>query len=173
MSVVSQGSPSTLALYAGETLTVTADAISSGAVVYVGQPGSEPGSPVPVAAGTTVLIGPYVGTRHYRIAANAGSLSYTTAKVDYPTAAEALAADTASRKAAVIAGGAAGDHTLAAIAVGDTLVSVIRYVGAGVAVTDVTDITSEFTVAAGKINNAAGTNTTGDKLLVLYNDLTP
>lgn len=76
-------------------------------------------------------------------------------------------------KTAVIVGGAAGNRTLPGVAVGDRLVAVTRFVGAGVAVTDVADMTAEFTITAGNtINNAGGTNTTGDKLSILWVDLT-
>ena len=74
---------------------------------------------------------------------------------------------------AVIAGGAAGNLTVTGIATTDELISVTQFVGAGVAVTDVSDLTSEFTItAANTINNTGGTNTTGNKLLVLYRDKT-
>lgn len=74
-------------------------------------------------------------------------------------------------KTAVVAGGVAGNITVTGIATEDTLVSVIRFTGGGVDVTDVEDLTSEFTItAADTINNTGGTNTTGDKLLVIYVD---
>ena len=45
---------------------------------------------------------------------------------------------------------------------------------AGTAVTDVQDLTSQFTIsAANTINNAAGTASTGGKLLVRWTKLTP
>lgn len=78
---------------------------------------------------------------------------------------------------AVISGGVAGNHTVTGIRVesasalggGDDLVSVIRHIGAGTAVTDISDLTSEFTITADStINNTGGTNTTGSKLQVLY-----
>lgn len=70
---------------------------------------------------------------------------------------------------AVVAGGAAGNRTVTGITTIDVLTSVIRYIGAGVAVTDVTDLTSQFTITADNtINNTAGTNTTGDKLVVTW-----
>ena len=71
-------------------------------------------------------------------------------------------------KKALIAGGAAGDHTVSAIKADDERVQVLQFVGAGVAITDIVDLTSEFTLGAVKINNSAGTATTGDKLLVLW-----
>jgi hypothetical protein len=71
-------------------------------------------------------------------------------------------------KKALIAGGAAGDRTVTGIKSGDELVQVLQFVGAGVALTDIVDLTSEFTAATGKINNSGGTATTGDKLLVLW-----
>jgi hypothetical protein len=68
---------------------------------------------------------------------------------------------------ALIAGGAAGAHTVTGIATVDRLVSVLHYTPA----TDIVDLTSEFTIsAADTIDNTAGTDTTGDKLLVIYGD---
>lgn len=77
-------------------------------------------------------------------------------------------------RSAVIAGGAAGNHTVTGIAVGDTLVGVIRLDrDATAANINITAITSEFSVSAtNTINNTGGTNTTGDSLLVLYQDNT-
>jgi hypothetical protein len=76
-------------------------------------------------------------------------------------------------KHALVAGAAAGDVTVAAIKAGDELNLVLRLIGAGTAITDVSDLTSQFTVTAnGKINNTAGTASTGDKLLVLWTKLT-
>lgn len=78
-------------------------------------------------------------------------------------------------KRALIAGGAAGNLTVTGIKVGDELVSVLRFIGTGTAVTDVTDLTSEFTITAtNTINNTGGTTTSAatDKLLVIYNKLT-
>ncbi len=71
-------------------------------------------------------------------------------------------------KRALIAGGAAGDHTVEAIKSGDELVEVLHFVGAGVALTDIVDLTSEFSVATGLVTNALGTDTTDDKLLILW-----
>lgn len=63
---------------------------------------------------------------------------------------------------AVIAGGAAGNHTVTGISTTDILLAVLD-------LTTAADLTSEFTVtAADTINNAAGTDTTGDNLLVLW-----
>jgi len=65
-------------------------------------------------------------------------------------------------------GGAAGDHQVPSIRAGDTLVSV-RHVS-GDFVTNA-DLTSEFSIPAGTvetINNAAGTDTTGDFLIVTF-----
>lgn len=79
----------------------------------------------------------------------------------------------ANLKQALIAGGVAGNFAVTGVAVGDQLVSVIYYVGAGVAVTDVANLTSEFTISGtNQINNTAGTDTTGGKLLVTWVDLT-
>ena len=76
-------------------------------------------------------------------------------------------------KHALVAGAAAGDVTVTAIKAGDELDEVIYYVGAGVAVTNVSDLTAEFTITAdGKINNNSGTASTGGKLLVRWTKLT-
>lgn len=77
-------------------------------------------------------------------------------------------------KQKVVTGGAAGNLTLTGIAVGDELVGVIRLNrDATAANVDADDLTAEFTVTApDTINNTAGTNTTGDKLIVTYIDKT-
>lgn len=76
-------------------------------------------------------------------------------------------------KVFLAAGAAAGNVTVTGIATGDKLVSVLRMIGAGTDVTDVSDLTSEFTVtAANTINNTGGTATSGSRLVVLYLDLT-
>ena len=70
---------------------------------------------------------------------------------------------------ALIAGAVAGDLTVTGINVEDRLISVFEYVGAGVAVTDVVDLTSEFTIVSlNTINNDGGTNTTGSKLGIVW-----
>ena len=75
-------------------------------------------------------------------------------------------------KQAVVTGGAAGDLTLTGVAAGDSLIGVIQHVGAGTDVTDVADLTSEFSITgANTINNTGGTNTTGSKLVVTWYDL--
>jgi hypothetical protein len=70
-----------------------------------------------------------------------------------------------------LAGDAAGDHVIAGIAVGDELVKVL-HISTAASVATIADLTSEFTVAAGKITNAEGTDTSDDQLLVFWNDLT-
>ena len=70
---------------------------------------------------------------------------------------------------AIIAGGAAGDHTVTGIKTRDTLISVFHAAGAGSDVTDVADLTSEFSIsAADTINNTGGTSSAGGKLIVSY-----
>lgn len=101
------------------------------------------------------------------------SLTTNSILVGAAGVASAVPLATKGLRATVVAGGAAGDITVTGIAVGDLLVLVARLNRDGTAATiDLSDITSEFTVAAAKINNAAGTNTTGDALLVLWWDLT-
>lgn len=69
---------------------------------------------------------------------------------------------------AVVPGDAAGDHTVPGIRDGDQLVAV-RHVSADFVTNN--DLTAEFSIPAGSartINNAAGTNTTGDFLVVAF-----
>ena len=80
----------------------------------------------------------------------------------------------------VIDGGAAGDHTVTGIAVGDALRSVLKLdftLAEGTPNTRTwvaEDLTAEFEItAANTINNAGGTDTTGAVLVVVYEDLTP
>ena len=80
-------------------------------------------------------------------------------------------------KTTVIDGGAAGDHTVTGIAVGDALRSVLKLDFTLVEGTpntrtwDAEDLTAEFEItAANTINNAGGTDTTGSGLLVVYED---
>ena len=74
---------------------------------------------------------------------------------------------------AVVAGGAAGNFTVTGIQTADELLLVLHVAGAGSDVTDIEDLTSEFSItAANTINNTGGTASTGGKLLVLYYDLT-
>ena len=105
------------------------------------------------------------------LAAFSAATAITTAgSADFKAAGLTLAA---ALQLTTLAGGAAGNFTVTGIAVGDRLVAVTRFLGAGVAVTDVTDITGEFTITgANTINNGGGTNTTGDKLQVLWVDVT-
>lgn len=77
-------------------------------------------------------------------------------------------------KTAVIAGGAAGNHTVTGIAPGDELVGVIVLDRNGTAANiNLLGLTAEFTVTAvNTINNTGGTATSGDAILVVYMDLT-
>ena len=74
-------------------------------------------------------------------------------------------------KTAVVAGGAAGNITVAGIQTTDELLEVLHFAGAGTDVTDLADLSSEFSIsAANTINNTGGTASTGGKLLVRYLD---
>ena len=76
-------------------------------------------------------------------------------------------------KAVPITGGVAGDHTVTGIAVGDRIVAVLQFTTAAAIATLDADLSSEFTVtAADTINNAAGTDTSADRLLIFWEDLT-
>ena len=73
----------------------------------------------------------------------------------------------------IIAGGAAGDHTVTGIEVGDALRAVLHIDGTDASET-YDDLTIEFSITgADTINNTGGTDTTGGGLVVVYEDLTP
>lgn len=80
----------------------------------------------------------------------------------------------------VIDGGAAGDHTVTGIAVGDALRAVLDVdftLAEGSPNTRTwaaADLSGEFSITgADTINNVGGTDTTGHILIVVYEDLTP
>jgi hypothetical protein len=62
----------------------------------------------------------------------------------------------------LVTGAVAGDVAVSGVLFGDELISVIN-------MTDLTDVTSEFTITRdGFINNAGGTTTDTDKVFVTY-----
>ena len=71
---------------------------------------------------------------------------------------------------AVVAGGAAGNFTVAGIKLRDQLVSVLAFqVSGAVGVDSVVDLTDEFVItAANTINNTAGTATTNGFVVVTW-----
>lgn len=72
----------------------------------------------------------------------------------------------------VINGAAAGNHTVTGITTADAIIQVLYFTGAGTDVTNVSAIGSEFTITAtNTINNTGGTNTTGGKLLVIWQNV--
>ncbi len=76
-------------------------------------------------------------------------------------------------KHAVVAGGSAGDFTVTGIKTGDELDEVLYFVGAGTAVTDISDLTAEYSITGtNTINNTGGTASTGGKLVVRWTKLT-
>jgi hypothetical protein len=76
--------PSTL-LRAGETLTVTANAGSSGTVQRIPNSGSTTAyAQEAVAVGTSLALGPFVTDRNYFIESLVGQLTYTQAVLDQP-----------------------------------------------------------------------------------------
>jgi hypothetical protein len=110
-----------------------------------------------------------------------------TAASSYATAAQGAKADTALQPAVagagihaggfakhkLVAGAAAGNVTVAGIKVGDELNEVVYFVGAGTAVTTVSDLTAEFSITgADTINNGSATSSTGGVLLVRWTKLT-
>ena len=131
----------------------------------------------PVAGGH--VLGPTytAGQAGQRIAVTALGIAQVTA-AEAIAAGQAVAADAEGKavvaaeggtQSALIDGGAAGELDLAAIGANDTLIVVIQLSKDNAkGVEDAADLTSEFSVAAGTIDNTGGTATTGDKLLVLW-----
>lgn len=75
-------------------------------------------------------------------------------------------------KVALAAGTNTGSNvTLAAIAVGDELVSVLSFTTAA-SIASVADRTAEYAVGAGVLTKVAGTNETNNQLWIMYLDLT-
>lgn len=98
-------------------------------------------------------------------ASHLASDAVTTAKIADDAVTKAKIGEQLVR-AALIAGGAAGNHTVTGIATADNLVMVLHNTAGALA-----DLTSEFTISAtNTINNAAGTDTSSDQLLVIYQD---
>lgn len=94
----------------------------------------------------------------------AGAVETTDIKDDAVTGAK-IAAGTI--KVTLVNGGAAGDHVVAGITAADELVFV-GHLSTAAAIATLGDLTSEFTAGAGVINNAAGTDTTNDQLMVIW-----
>lgn len=119
---------------------------------------------------------PFVGPVHHTDVVRVDVSALTTNEVDtdgllkpgVPFKANGLLCSRApGLKQAVIAGGAAGAHTVTGIATQDRLVSVHHYTP-GSSSTYV-DLTDEFTISdADEIDNAGGTATTSDTLVVTY-----
>jgi len=69
-------------------------------------------------------------------------------------------------KVALINGGSAGVHTVTGVKIGDELISVLEQNGTSGLLTD---LTTEFSIVkVDTISNSGGTDTSSDKLLVLY-----
>lgn len=72
-------------------------------------------------------------------------------------------------KMTAVAGGTAGDFTVTGITTSDVLLGVS---GVDLGGTSVVNLLSEFSITAtNKINNTAGTDTTGYGLIVLWEDV--
>lgn len=104
-------------------------------------------------------------------AANLASNAVTTAKIANANVTGAKLA-TGIVKIALAAGTAAATNvTLAGIAIGDELVSVLSFATAA-AIATVADRTSEYAVGSGVLTKSAGTNETGNQLVIVYLDKT-
>lgn len=125
------------------------------------------------ASGDKIAVAPLCGGVFSLVAAGA------VTRGDNVCAAAAGTVKTATSKVVttIVDGAAAGNVTVTGIGADDELLSVLRLdveVDTGTGATGnkiqaAADLTAEFTVtAANTINNAAGTNTTGDRLIVSY-----
>lgn len=103
-------------------------------------------------------------------AANLAANAVETAKIKDANVTGAKLA-TGILNVTLLAGDAAGDHALAAIAAADEIVFV-GHLSTAAAIATLADLTAEFTAAAGKITNALGTDTTNDQLMVIWIDRT-
>jgi hypothetical protein len=167
MTTVFQGSWQTITLPAGQQLTIVADALSSGRLFpFISYIGDTPGLTA-VAASATVLVGPFAADTRYQVEALTGFLTYSAAPVDFPTAAETLAA-------------AAAAALLAHVPANGTVGDVKEYIGAGAPV-DYTDGTPPATgegvagIGSRYTNITAGTLyiNTGTKAQPLWTQLAP
>lgn len=125
---------------------------------------------------SAAAIGAYAPVDVYGTAVvEAGGVVVAGALVQSDATGRAITAAATGTKSAVIAGGSAGDLTVTGIATTDRLVGVVRLNrDATAANVNIDALTSEFTItAANTLNNAAGTATTGDSLLVLWESVAP
>ncbi len=72
-------------------------------------------------------------------------------------------------KVALVAGGAAGNHTVSGIATEDRLVAVL-HASTAVSIATVADLTSEFSIASANTINNTTTDTSSDQLWVVWED---
>jgi hypothetical protein len=121
-TTLSKGATTSITLPAGEQLTVTAAALSTGSVWPFSERLGDTAGVSELAAGTSVVLGPFATVKRYQIAATLGSITYDAAQVDFPTASEALAAALAAAAAAAL---------LAHVPVSGTVGDVKEYIGAG------------------------------------------
>lgn len=105
---ISQGTSQTVSLPAGHVLTITADAVSSGRAFPFTERVGDTAGLTTIDAGSSATLGPFATPKQYQIEALIGTLSYSSAPVDFPTAAEALAAAVAALPI-VPASGTVGD----------------------------------------------------------------
>jgi hypothetical protein len=96
MTTVTVGSPQTFTLPAGYALTVVAGATSSGRIFPFSESVGDTSGLTDVAASATVTLGPFSTVKRYLVETLAGTLAVTSALVDFPTAAESLAAAVAA-----------------------------------------------------------------------------
>ena len=101
----------------------------------------------------------------------AAAADATTALAAHATAALAAAVHALPKVTLANGTAAATDVTVTGMAVGDTLISVLSFSTAA-AIATVADRTSEYAVQAGGLDKAAGTDESGNQLVIFWNDAT-
>lgn len=76
----------TVSLPAGYALTIAAGALSTGRYWVIGNPGSEPGTPVAISASADTVVDASVLPRNIAVFCAAGSLTYAMAPAALPVA---------------------------------------------------------------------------------------
>lgn len=153
MTTVSLGSPQTFTLPAGQTLSIVAGALSTGRVFPFAERVGDTAGLTDVAESATTTLGPYSTVRRFQVECLSGSLAVTAAAVDFPTAAESLAAAATAAALLYVPVGAS-------VTIGD----VREYIGAGAPV----DYTDGSPPATGEDEAGTGSRYTNATAGTLY-----
>lgn len=101
-----------------------------------------------------------------------GGLQIKLADTSLALSSSGIAIKAAAMKRTLVAGTAAATNvTVSGMSIGDELISVIAYTTA-VSIASMADRTSEYAIASGHLYKAAGTNSTGNQLDIMWLDRT-